>query len=100
MYLKFLVLKLANVSNKYILSVHKRLLRSTINKCNKELEHVLKELGISKNFLSKQLSTTDFYILKKPIISHNNKLLQKLLYTQQKKIIFTDKGLQLTCIHS
>ena len=53
------------------------------NKRNKELQHALKELSISKNFLSKQLSTIDFYILKKSTISYNNKSLQKSLYTNQ-----------------
>ena len=81
-YPKFLIFKLPNVSNKDASSIRKRLLRSTINKCNKELQHVLKELFISDNFLSKQLSTIEFYIINKSIISHNNKSLQKLLYTQ------------------
>ena len=35
---------------------------------------------------SKQLSTTDFYIFTKSIISHNKKSLQKSLHTQQKKL--------------
>ena len=64
-YPKFLIFKLPNVSNKDASSIRKRLLRSAINKRNKELQHVLKELSISENFLSKQLSTIDFYILKK-----------------------------------
>ena len=79
---KFLIIKLPNVSNKDASSIRKRLLRSTINKCNKELQHVLKELSISDNFLSKQLSTIEFYIINKSIISRNNKSLQKSLYTQ------------------
>ena len=65
MYPKFLIFKLQNVSNKHASLIHKRLLRSAINKRNKELQHVLKELSISKNLLSKQLSATDFYIPKK-----------------------------------
>ena len=99
-YPKFHIFKLPNVSNKDTSSIRKGLLRRAINKRNKEIQHVLKELSISENSLSKQLFTTDFSILKKSTISHNNKLLQKSLYTQQKKIIFTDKGLQLTYIHS
>ena len=85
-YPKFLIFKLLNVSNKDASSIRKRLLRSGINKRNKELQHSknLKELSISENILSKQLSTIDFYILKKSAISYNNKLLQKSLYTQQK----------------
>ena len=71
-YSRFLVFKLPNVSNKDASST-----RSAINKCNKELQHALKDLSISKNFLSKQLSTTDFYILKKSTILYNNKSLQK-----------------------
>ena len=63
-YLKFLNFKRPNVSNKDASSTRKRLLRSAINNRNKELQHVLKELSISKNFISKQLSTIDFYILK------------------------------------
>ena len=42
---------------------------------------------MSENFIYKQLSTIDFYILKKSIALHNKKLLQKSLYTQRKKKI-------------
>ena len=86
MYPKFLIFKLPNVSNKDAVSVRKRLLRSAINNCNEELQHVSKDLSLSKNFLSKQLSTIDFYILTKSITSHNKKSLLKSLYTQQKKL--------------
>ena len=84
LYPKFLFFKLPNVSNKDASSIRKRLLRSSINKRNKELRHVLKKLSISENFLSKQLSTIGFYISKKSMTSHNKKSLQKSLYTQQK----------------
>ena len=63
-YLKFIVFKLANVSSKYILSVHKRLLRSTINKCNKELQHVLKNLAYPKTFYLNSLVLLTFTSLK------------------------------------
>ena len=63
-----------------------RLLRSAINKHNKELQHLSKELSLSENFLSAQLSTIDFYILTKYIRSYNKKLLQNSFYTQQKKL--------------
>ena len=52
----------------------------------KELQHLLKELSLSVNVLSAQLSTTDFYILTKSVTSYNKKSLQKSLYTQQKKL--------------
>ena len=74
-YPKFLIFKLQNVSTKNGPSIRKILLRSAINKRNKELQHVSEELNISKNFLSKQRSTIDFYILKKSIRSRNNKSL-------------------------
>ena len=80
-YPKFLIFKLPNVSNK-----DASLVRSAINNRNKKLQPVLKERTISENFVSKQLSTIDFYILKRSITSHNKKLLQKSLYTQHKKI--------------
>ena len=76
-------------------SIRKRFLRSAIINRNKELQHVLKELSISGNFISKQLSTIDFYILKKPITSHNKKLLQKSLYTQHKKLSSLTRGCSL-----
>ena len=85
-YSRFLIFELPNVSNKDALSIPKRLLHSTINKHNKELQHPSKELSLSKNFLPTQLSTTDFYILTKSITLHNKKSLQKWLYTQQKKL--------------
>ena len=99
-YPKFLTFKLMNVSNKDALSIRKRLLHSAINKRNKELQHLSKELSLSENFLSTQLSTIDFYILTKSITLYNKKSLQKSLYTKQKKVIFSDKRLQLTYIHS
>ena len=51
--------------NKDALSIRKRLLRSAINERNKELQHFSKQLSLSKNFLSTQLSTIDFYIFTK-----------------------------------
>ena len=65
---------------------NKRLLRSTINKCNKKFQHLSKKLSLSENFLPTQLSTTDFYILTKSITYHSKKSLQKSLYTQQKNL--------------
>ena len=50
-YPKFLIFKLLNVSNKDALSVR--------NKQNKKFQHVLKQLCIIENFLSKQLSSID-----------------------------------------
>ena len=86
MYPKFLIFKLPNVSNKDALSIRKRLLRNALNKCNKELQHLSKELSLSENFLCAQLSTIDFYILTKSLTSYNKKSLQKSLNTQQKKL--------------
>ena len=83
-YPKFLIFKLPNVSNKGALSIHKRLLRSAINKRNKELQHLSKELSLSENFLSTQLSTIDFYILTKSITSHNKNRCRNR-YTLNKK---------------
>ena len=47
MYPKFLIFKLSNVSNKDVLPIRKRLL-GAINKRNKELQHLSKELSLSK----------------------------------------------------
>ena len=94
-YPKFLIFKLPNVSNKDALSIHKRLLRSAIKKRNKELQHLSKELSLSVNFLSTQLSTIDFYILTNSIKSYNKKSLQKSLYTQQKKLSSLTKDCNL-----
>ena len=86
MYPKLLIFKRPNVSNKDALSIRKRLLPSAINKRNKELQHLLKELSLSIIFLSTQLSTIDYFILTKSITSYNKKSLQKSLYTQQKQL--------------
>ena len=86
MYPKFLIFKLPNVSNKDTLSICKRLLRRAINKRNKELQHLSKELSLSGNVLPTQLSTIYFYILRKSITPYNKKSLQKSLCTQQKKL--------------
>ena len=85
-YPKLLIFKLPNVSNKDALSIRKRLLLSAINKRNKQLQYLSKELSLSENFLCTQLSTIDFYIHTKSITSYNKKLLQKSLNTQQKKL--------------
>ena len=95
MYLQLPIIKLLNVSNKDVLSIHKRFLWSTIKKCNKELQHFSKELSWSNFFLSKQLYTIHFYILTKSILSHNKKSLQKSLYTQQKKLSSLTKDCNL-----
>ena len=55
LYLKFLIFKLRSVSNKDALSIRKRLLRRAINKRNKELQHLSKELSLTENFLSTQI---------------------------------------------
>ena len=94
-YPKFLIFKLPNVSNKDALSIRKRLLRSAINKRNKELQHLSKEHSLSVNFLSTQLCTIDFYILTNSITSYNKKSLQKSLYTQQKKLSSLTKDCNL-----
>ena len=86
MYTKFLIFKLPNASNKDASSICKRLLSNAINKRNKELQHVSKEFNLSKNVLSKQLSTIDYYILTKFITLGNKKSLQISLYTQQKEL--------------
>ena len=83
-YPKFLFFKLLNVSNKDALSVRKSLLRSAINKHNKELRHLSKELCLSVNLLSTQLSSIDFYILTKSVTSYNKKFLLNR-YTLNKK---------------
>ena len=70
-YPKFLMCKLRNVSIKDTLSICKRLLRNTINKRNKELHLLSKEISLLKNFLCKQPSTIDFYILTKSISFYN-----------------------------
>ena len=80
------IFQTTRVSNKDTLSIRKRLLRSPITKGNKELQYLAKELSLSENLLSTQLSTVDFYILTKSITSYNKKSLQKSLYTQQKQI--------------
>ena len=46
-YPKFLIFKLPNVSNEDALSICKSLLRSAINKCNKELQLFSRELSLS-----------------------------------------------------
>ena len=49
-YPKFLIFKLPNLSNKDALSIRKRLLRGAIDKRNKELQLLSKEISLSENF--------------------------------------------------
>ena len=93
MYPEFLILKLLNVSNKDALSVCKSLLRSAINKRNKELQHFSKELSLSKKVLSKQLSTTDFTSLEN-LYHRITRYCCRNRYTRNKKSYH-----QLTYIH-
>ena len=46
-YPRFLMFKLPNISNKGTLSICKRIFRSAINKHNKELQHLSKELSVA-----------------------------------------------------
>ena len=69
------------------LSIRKSLLHCAINKRNKELQHLSKELSLSENFLRTQFSAIDFYILTKSITSYSKKSLQKSLNTQQKRYL-------------
>ena len=73
--------------------------RSAINKRNKELHHVSKELSQSETFLSRQLPAINFYTLKQSITSYNKKSLRKSLNAQQKSYI-TDEKLQPTTFTS
>ena len=92
-YLKFLIFKLSNVSNKDTLSICKRILCGAINKLNKGRQLFSKELSL--NFLSKQLSTTDLHIFTS-ITSHNKKSKQKWLYTHQKKLFSLTRDCNLS----
>ena len=109
-YPNFLIFKLSNVSNKDTALIRKRFLRSAISKRNKELQHVLKELSISENLLSKQLFTIEFYILKKSLTLHINESLQNryilnrksylhwrgvaaYLYSQLTKLLLTSRNI-------
>ena len=100
LYPKFLIFKLPNVCNQDAVSIRKRLLRRAINKRNIELQHVSKDLSLSENFLSEQLSTIDFYILTKSITSHKQEIASEIVICSKKKVIITLEGLQLTYIHS
>ena len=46
-YPRFIMFKLPNISNKDTLSICKRIFRSTINKHNKELQHLSKEFSVA-----------------------------------------------------
>ena len=85
-YPKLIIFKLSNASNKYVLSICKRLLRGPINKRNEELQHLSKRTQSIGKLLSTQLSTFDLYILTRSMTSYNKKPLQKPLYTQPKKL--------------
>ena len=89
---KFLIFNLSNVSNKDAVSIRKRPLRSTINKRNKELQHVSKDLSLSKNFLSKKLSTIDLYLYKIYNIAQQEIAAEIVIYSTE-KVIITHKGL-------
>ena len=79
-YPKFLIFKLSNVSTKDSSSIRKGLLLSAIKKRNKELQHLLNNSVYLKTFF---IYTAFNYWLIHP----NKKLLQKLIYTQQKSYL-------------
>ena len=51
-YRKLLIFELKNVSDKDAVSIRRRLLRRSINKRNKEFQHLWKQLSLSQNFFS------------------------------------------------
>ena len=60
----------------------------------KELQHLSRELSLSVNVLSTQLSTIDFYIFTKSITSYNKKSLQKTyLYSQLTKLLIISRNM-------
>ena len=93
MYPKFLIFKLPSVSNKDALSILKKLLRGAINDCDKKLQHVLKEFSVSENFISRQLSIIDFYMLKSSIYNITPRCGN--CYIPNAENIITDKRFQL-----
>ena len=91
-YPKFLIFKLPNVSNEDASSIRKRLLRSAINKRNKEFQHALKELVYPKTFYLNSFLLLTFTSLKK--LQHRkaiNRYRNRYIYSTE-KIIFTDEG--------
>ena len=57
-----------------------------MSKRNKELQHLSKELSLSVNFLSTQLSNMDFFIITKSIILYNRNRCRNR-YTLHKKCL-------------
>ena len=82
----FLVFKLPNVSKHDAFGIRKKLLRSAINKANKQFHQTSKALITTERNLSNILSSIDFYILNRSVTHFNNKILQKCIATQQKKL--------------
>ena len=119
-YLKFLIFKLPNVSNKDTISICKRLLRSAINKCNKELQYVSKELCQSETIKyrltlkrvrdmitiysrNRFIQTAFYYRLLQPYQIYNTssqEIASKIAKYPTEKIVFTDEKLQPTYILS
>ena len=98
LYPEFLIFKLLNVLNKDALSIRERLLRSTINKRNKELQHVSKELSQSEIFF---IQTAIYYWLLHPQQIFNisqQEIVSKTAKYSAQKTISLDKKLQPTYI--
>ena len=87
---KFLIFKLRKFQIKMLHQYVKDYF--AINKSNKQLQHISNKLSQSETFLSKQLSTIDFYILNRSLASYKKKSLQKLLNTQQKILSLLTKN--------
>ena len=94
-----MIFKLPNVSNKHAVSIRKRLLRSAINKRNKELQHVSKDLSLSDETKSQikvhlsYLANSYFYNYKpSPPILRQHRVLRNLRKNKDIVITTPDKG--------
>ena len=90
-YPKFLIFKLPNVSNKDASWICKRVLCSAINKQNKELQHVLKEVTTSLKNLQYRTTINHYrnrYILNRKSYLHWQEV-AAYLYSQLAKLLLT-----------
>ena len=97
---KFISFKLPGVSQRDVIGIRKKLLRSAIREKNKAKIKAVKELNTTKEEIRKNLSTIDFYILNKIITDNNERKLKESIKTHEKKLRKLTKNIGIRRIES
>ena len=92
---KILTINLLNVSPHDLQSIKKRLLRSAVNKRNKELRSLKRDLSNYEREFRRVLSSVDKFILDKVVKNNVGKITKTTMKTHEKKLRNLTKNISL-----